>query len=197
MELADLLVRRHEHEHAQALADQAVDDVEEAGEALADDGLRVGREQLAGVLEHEQAPTPLGGAATVPVLLLELGHQLDLRELAAVRRPAARLEDLHPFRARLHEDVHQVVGVLAEERVRIDDVVEAAPVAPLPRERSQREGLPRAGVAVPEHQLPPVCRPEALHQPVESGARRGGVVRCDLAPLRNGDRPPRGHRPMR
>ena len=82
-----------------------------------------------------------------------------------------------PSWARLHEHVHQVVGVLAEERVRVDDVVEAAPVAPLPRERPQREGLPRAGVAVPEHELPAVRRPEAAASAGRVRARRGCVVR--------------------
>ena len=119
----------------------------------------------------------------------DLAHLLD--HAAAVLRPAARLHGrsrLLP--ARLHEHVHQVVRVLAEERIGIDDVVEAAPVAPLPRERPQREGLPRAGVAVPEHELSAVRRPEALHQPIERGARRCGVVRRDLVPLGDGDRPP-------
>ena len=50
------LVRRHEHEHAQALADQAVDDVEQPRQALPGPLLRVGGEQLAGVLEDQQAP---------------------------------------------------------------------------------------------------------------------------------------------
>src|SRR5439155_7053389 len=60
---ADLLVRRYEHEHAQALPDQPVDDVQEAREALADDRLCVGRQQLAGVLQHEQPPALRRAAA--------------------------------------------------------------------------------------------------------------------------------------
>ena len=34
MQRTDFFVRRHEHEHAQALADQTVDDVEEARQPL-------------------------------------------------------------------------------------------------------------------------------------------------------------------
>ena len=59
MELLDLLVRRHEDDHAQALADQAVDDVQEAREALAGALPSIRAEQLAGVLHHEQAPEPV------------------------------------------------------------------------------------------------------------------------------------------
>jgi hypothetical protein len=171
MELLDLLVRGHEHEDPQPLADQTVDDVEEAREALPDDRLRVRREQLAGVLEHEQAPTLLGGAGVAFLHGLKLRHELHRRDVAAVGGPAARLHDLQPVWAGLHEHVHQVVRVLAEEGVRVDDVVETAPVAPLPGERAQREGLPRAGIAVPEHELATVGRPESLHQPVQGRPR--------------------------
>ena len=59
MELLDLLVRRHEDDHAQPLADQAVDDVQEAREALAGALPSIRAEQLAGVLHHEQAPEPV------------------------------------------------------------------------------------------------------------------------------------------
>jgi hypothetical protein len=196
MQLADLLVRRHQHEHAQPLADQTVHHVEEARETLADDRLRVRRQQLARVLENEQPPALFRRAVRRDEIRLEVVQRH--RGRFAERGPTVRPRDGNPLiRPRLHEDVHQVVGVLAEERVRVDDVVEAAPVAPLPRERSQCEGLPRAGVAVPEHELPPVRGPEALHQTVERRARRSGVVRCDLVPFRNGDRPPGRHRPMR
>jgi hypothetical protein len=44
--------------------------------------------------------------------------------------------DVRAEAAGLHQHGHQVVGVLAEERVRVDDVVNLAPVAPLPREGS-------------------------------------------------------------
>src|SRR5436309_12188185 len=87
--------------------------------------------------------------------------------------------------------------MFAEERVRIDDVVDLAPLAPLPGERTQGERLARAGLAVPEDELTTAGRLEVAHQSGELVARARGVVRLDLAPRRNGDRPPRGTRPLR
>ena len=77
---------------------------------------------------------------------------------------------------RLQEHAHQVVGVLAEERVGIDDVVEVAPVAPFPRECTQTERLSRPGDTVPEHELSPVRRLPAGHQLLEPGPDRGSLV---------------------
>ena len=71
--------------------------------------------------------------------------------------------DVRAQTAGLHQHGHQVVGVLAEKRVRIDDVVKLTPFPPFPGERPQGEGLARADVAVPEDELASVSRAEALH----------------------------------
>src|SRR4029453_14393549 len=63
MELLYLLVLRPEHDHAQALADEAVDDVQEAREPLAGALAGVRAEELPRVLHPEQARDPGGGIA--------------------------------------------------------------------------------------------------------------------------------------
>ncbi|CAN5781197.1 hypothetical protein BH24CHL6_BH24CHL6_10450 [soil metagenome] len=56
MQLAEILVGRDEQQHSQALAEESIDGVEEAGQPLPGSILGVRREQLAGVLDDEQAP---------------------------------------------------------------------------------------------------------------------------------------------
>jgi hypothetical protein len=188
MEGLDRLVRRHQHEDAEALADQAVDDVEEPGETLADDRFGVRREQLARVLEDEQAP----GLALVAVLLR---REVDVA--AGHHHPVHHARIRHLRITGLREDAHEVVGVLAEERVRVDDVLELAPIAPLPGERAERERLAGARLAVPEDQLAAVRGREVAHEPVELGAGRGRVVRLQIRPLRNGHLAERRDRTLR
>ena len=145
-------VRRHEHEHAQALADDAVDDVQEPGEPLAGPCLRIGGQQLAGVLEDEQPP-----AVVVPRLV--------------------------------EQDVEHVVRP-PEEHLRIGDVVDVAPVAPLPRKRAQHVRLPEPGLAVPEQELAR-ARITAAHCDELGNLRRNGrrIVGRDLVPAWNANRP--------
>ena len=196
---ADLLVRRHEHEHAQALPDQPVDDVQEAREALADDRLCVGRQQLAGVLQHEQPPVLRRAAAVLGILVLTT-DRLELmkdRARAEVRPAPAHHVNTHRHLGRLHQHGHQVVRALAEERVRIDDVMQLAPVAPLPGERAERVRLAGARNAVPEDQLAAVRGLEIAHDRVEVDTRLGCVVAPDLVPLGHRDRPQRRHRAVR
>ena len=186
MQRLDRLVRRHEDENPQALTDQAVHDVEKARQ-LADDRLRVRSQELACVLEHEEPP---GLAAFVTVLRVAVRHE------AACSCHSHEAWVWHLRVAGLRQDTHQVVGVLAEERIRVDDVVELAPVPPLPGERAQREGLPRAGLAVPEDQLAAVCRMEVAHERVELLSRGRAVVVLEIRPLRYGDLAVRRERPM-
>ena len=87
--------------------------------------------------------------------------------------------------------------MLAEERVRVDDVMEVAPVAPLPCERAQAERLSGAGDAVPEHELAAVRGLETGHEPLDLRLRVVRVVVADFVPRRHGDRPPGRHRPLR
>jgi hypothetical protein len=169
---SDLLVRRHEDDHAQALADQAIDDVEETRQALSCPLTRVCAQELAGVLHDEQPPQAIVSLFLVGVFL-EAVHHGDRDRMA---QPLAA--DHHRER-RLEEHRHQVVRVLTEERVRIDDVVDLAPVAPLPGERAQRKRLAGPRFAVPEDELPTARRLEVAHQggehvpAAEDGAGRG------------------------
>src|SRR5437763_15729287 len=91
--------------------------------------------------------------------------------------PGHQHSDVFAETARLHQDAHQIVGVLAEERVWVDDVVKLAPIAPLPSKRSERKGLSGADLTGPEDALPAVCGSEPLHDCLQAGARdRKSVV---------------------
>ena len=79
--------------------------------------------------------------------------------------------------------------MLAEERVGIDDVVELAPLAPLPRERAKGERLACARIAVPEHELAAARGLELLHHRAELRPRGSGVVGVDVGPRRHADVP--------
>ena len=191
MELLDLLVRRHEDDHAQALPDQAVDDVQEPREPLAGALAGVRAQQLAGVLHHEQAPEPV----VLPSLALEVLDHLLVR--GDPDRRAVPLAADHHRERRLEQDGHQVIRVLAEERVRVDDVVDLAPLAPLPGERPQGKRLAGARVAVPKDELPAPRGLEVAHERRELVPCRRRVVRLDLVPGGHGDRPPRRARALR
>ena len=91
-----------------------------------------------------------------------------------VSRIPAHLDLVHlPFRvvAGLEQDAHEVVGVLAEEPVGVDDVVELAPLPPLPGERPQGVGLAGSRLPVPEEELASARRLEAPHQRDEPASR--------------------------
>ena len=100
-------------------------------------------------LDHEEPPKALFLARVLDGGLRELRSDYwatSERSLEHLGRPVMRsvgrgletvvLErDSAILHVRLHQDAHEIVRALAEERVGIDDVVELAPLAPLPRER--------------------------------------------------------------
>ena len=138
---------------------------------------RVRAQEFAGVLHDEQPPEAIVSLFLVGVLL-EPVHHASTATAWPSRSPPTIIGNGRP-----EEHRHQVVRVLAEERVRIDDVVDLAPVAPLPGERAQRERLAgplrRArGRADRRGQ----ARSRASGRRAGAGAR--GVVRRDLVPRR-------------
>jgi hypothetical protein len=189
VERLDRLVRRHQDEDAEPLSDQPVDNIQEPGQALSDDRFGVRSQELARVFEHEQAPR----LATFVLAGRTAG---EVREIAGHRHVLHRARVRHFCIARLREDLHQVIGVLAEERVRVDDVLELTPVAPLPSQCAECERLAGAGLAVPEDQLAAVRRTKVTHQAVEPRSRRRRVVRLDFGPFRHGHFAVRRDRPV-
>ena len=136
----------------------------------------------------------------VALLLVVFADRLQLMEDGAwaVARPAAA-HHVHAHRhlRRLHQDAHQVVRALPEKRVRIDDVVQLAPLAPLPGKRAQRVGLAGAREPVPEDELPTVRGLEVAHDRVEARTRPSGVVAADLVPFGDCNRAQGRHRSVR
>lgn len=78
VQLADFLVRRDEHQHAEPLADETIDSVQHPRQRFAGDFARVGAQQLASILKHQQPPRRLAAALRLAAAEQDMDHVVGL-----------------------------------------------------------------------------------------------------------------------
>jgi hypothetical protein len=107
------------------------------------------------------------------------------RSQAAASSRAGVLEHDQPpgLVAVVGEDVEQVPRIAAQQRLRVEDVMRGAPVAPGAGKRAQRPRLARAGRPAPDDE-PTTAGLAERHQHVQRAGDVRGVVRSCAGPVR-------------
>ena len=175
MQVGQRLVGGDGHHDLEAVAEQAIGEVEQPGQLLAGSLLGPGPHQLVAVLQDDELPLPPPGRGPDPGLLAGVGARVP---------PGAVVGTIVVL---AHGHLQQVAG-LVEQALGVEDALHAAPLPPPVGQGPKGGGLARAGRAVEEQQPARHRGRVDGHETVHGGGHRRGVVAADLGPLRRATR---------